>query len=218
MSRALTIIELLVVIAIMTVVIAITLPAIASARNSARRAVCLNNLRQVGLAASMYSGQHERFPLAEVISDISRDSVAQLRAFATYQDGSPLPPEFRCPNHPGDWHPYGGQARSSYIFNPGEFMQDPVRLDRLRTPESDAEAIGSPREIVRLFEQQFEPTHGTPMAVFMDSDLVHLSLREQLSWPRAEVGIPYTGRNGVFLDGSAQALKDVARRTFSSRR
>lgn len=57
-----TLVELLVVVAIIGVLIALLLPAIQTARESARRTKCLSNLRQVSLAAKMYHDQHERFP------------------------------------------------------------------------------------------------------------------------------------------------------------
>jgi prepilin-type N-terminal cleavage/methylation domain-containing protein/prepilin-type processing-associated H-X9-DG protein len=64
--RGFTLIELLVVIAIIAVLIALLLPAVQAAREAARRAQCLNNLKQLGLAAHNYASQTNVYPCQSI--------------------------------------------------------------------------------------------------------------------------------------------------------
>jgi prepilin-type N-terminal cleavage/methylation domain-containing protein len=58
-----TLIELLVVIAIISILASLLMPAIATARDSARKVACMSNLRQIGIIVTAYAGDwHEKYP------------------------------------------------------------------------------------------------------------------------------------------------------------
>jgi prepilin-type N-terminal cleavage/methylation domain-containing protein/prepilin-type processing-associated H-X9-DG protein len=109
--KGFTLIELLVVIAIINILAGMLLPSLTRAKEQARRASCLNNLRNIGQALTMYAGENDGFFPPEDSSPTEPDDLDLL--FPSYLDN---PSVFWCPSDAMKPGPLPSHTEASYAY------------------------------------------------------------------------------------------------------
>ena len=104
MRKGFTLIELLVVIAIIAILAAILFPVFAKAREKARQASCLSNLKQLILGGLMYSQDYDEMVPAQTMSASTEGYPMWYDLFAPYLKNEQLR---KCPSAVGNALGYG---------------------------------------------------------------------------------------------------------------
>ena len=193
--RGFTLIELLLVIAIIAILAAMLLPALSRSKLAARRVVCVNHLKQLGLATALYLGDHDNFYPS---SNSTNRWPEALRP--NYQDLRLLMcPDDQSASSPGPGQLSADAAPRSYLLNGWndyfDALPQPVRFEIM--PDT---VIRQPSETI-VFGEKEEGAGDFLMDIRSGNELTVL---EQSRHGGPGAG---SGANHAFADGSARFLR-----------
>ena len=145
-KKGFTLLESLVVVGIIAVLTAILLPALSTARRNARRHLCFNNLRQIGLAFQMYADDwYQSYPnhkeaLYSATTYTDADKKGPLYSYYIKKDA---PETFWCP---GTAHS-NPKPTESEIENGSKIEQNYAYVYKLKVGYKDTNPVVSDNKI-----------------------------------------------------------------------
>ncbi|WP_337175807.1 DUF1559 domain-containing protein [Paludisphaera sp.] len=143
--RGFTLIELLVVVVIIGIVIALLMPAVQFSRASAWRVQCMNNLRQIGLAANAYLAERNVFPMSSTAGAGRGVGHSWLAMILPELDQRPLfnAYNFRLENHAPANRTVVGTTISTYLCPSNPLSTAPLASGRIIRADGSAYPDGS---------------------------------------------------------------------------